>query len=651
MPGFQKRVPPYKPTRTVTIDWPTFNGGLDTLLQDNEIKGNELSQAENIMLTGRGVPTKRWGSQLYHQSGNATGSVRSLHGFYKSNSTIELLALTDDGFLTKKSGASYSTLTGVSWASGPSGLQAYMTQLDDSMYIVHPNRELVKYSNPTLVGFPTIAVPVITGATNLSNATGTTTKAYVMTAVSNVGETAQSTEFTLANQPDSLGGDAGGTLRLIWTGVSTASGILQGFNIYGRSSGNERFLAGVPATTTFWNDDGTVVAKDFSLPPSADSTGGPKAKYVARFQDRLIFAGIEGEPTKVLISGRVPNHEKFDLANGGNYIDIEPDAGDNIVQILTFTDRIIVFKEKSIWQITLSFEQFGNFWITNPELKLITAAIGCIAPGSVVSVDNDAYFLSRNGVRTIGYDKNFAFDTLRTSEISVKIRPYFDSVTYLQKQNATAFYAKNKYGIAFPGKDQMMVFDRERGAWTGPWTLDATVFELFFDENGDEHLLFAQEGSTNVDEFSDTFPGDNGTAIQTIVRTRNEDFGNWSIFKNIKNVFTQLRSVTGSVDVDITIETRTGGEVTAKDFTVTATAGNSGWGADQWGTALWGSTNGTISGGETNFTIRWANLNKTGRLMSMTFRTTDLNANYELLSVRAEAKPLGSGARPTSWRV
>lgn len=650
MPTFAKNIPAYRPGREIEFNWNTFRRGLDTLLQPNEINNDEVVQAENIMLVGRGIPTKRWGTSLYHQAGNATGSVRGLKGFYKSNGTVELLALTDDGYLTTRSGASYTQLSGVSWASGTSGSQAYMAQIEDSTYIVNGARELVRYSNPTLVGFPTIAVPSGLGASNTSNATGATTKAYKVSAVSQVGETIASTAISLPTQPQTLGG-AGGRIRLTWGTVSTASGILQGYNIYGRDLGYERFLGAVDASSTIFIDDGVAIPKEFTFPPTADSTGGPLAKYVKRFQDRLVFGGLNGEPSKVLISGKAPNHEKFDLSYGGNYIKIEPDAGDDIIQIEPFADRIIVWKERSIWQVTLGTEQIGNFFVTTPTLKLITASHGCVAPRSVVPVGNDVFFLSRRGVFSLGYESGFAFDVLRSNEISVKVRPFFESLTVSQKQNAVAAFHDNKYIIAFPGKDQMLVFDRERLAWYGPWTLDATVFETFYDADNNEHLLFAQEGTVNVDEFSKSFIDDKGAAIQTVLRTKTEDFGDWSLFKTIRNVFLQFQNVTGDVGADIRLEQRSGSVVTAKSFTITPNTGNSGWGADVWGTALWGSS--LVAGGGTDAqqTIRWRELNKAARTMQMTIKTTDRNANYELLGIRGNAKPIGSGYRPSSWKT
>lgn len=651
MPTFSSQPQNYKPSKDIPFVWNTFKSGLNTLEQKNEIGNDQITQAQNMMLVGKGIPTKRWGTGLYFQAGNVTGSVRGLKSFYQVSgaaTVVELLAITDDGFLTKLNGASYTRLTGASWASGN---QAYMAQLDNKMYIVNGQRELVRYSLPTLIGFPTIAVPVITGATNLSNATGTNTKGYRMTAVSQAGETVGSTTFNLSAQPVNLGGLAGGTVRLIFTGVSTATGVLQGYNIYGRTPGYERFLANVGVNDTFFDDNGSAIPQEFNFPPTVDTTGGPLAKFITRYQDRLIVANIRGEPTKLMISGRAPNQEKFDISFGGNYLFVEPGTGDEITQIYGFSDRIIVFKERSIWQFTIGIGQIGNFFYANPTLKLITSSYGCIAPGSVVAVENDIYFMTRRGVFSLGYQPNFAFDVLRSNEVSTRVRPFFQSLTVSQQKSAVAAYFDYKYFIAFPGLKQMMVFDRARLAWYGPWNLDSTVFENFTDSAGLQHLLMAASGTVNVDEISSDYISDKGTAIQTILTTKVEDFGDWALFKNIRNIFTNMQSVTGSVGVTIIIETRAGLTQAAKTFTVTPRSGNSGWGADMWGSIPWGSSNAQTGGIDAVVTIKWSNLNKVGRTMQMTFTTTNLQDNYQLLGIRGDVKPLGRGTLPSSWRA
>lgn len=638
----------YKPPKKLTLDWDSFSKGLNTFLQESEIQPDELAQATNLMLTGKGRPTKRWGTGLYFQA-NATGSVRGLKGFYKSDNTNELLALTDEGYLSKRSGASWASINGASWASGN---DVTMAQLNNTMYIMDGNRALTKYSSPTLVGFATLATPTITGATNLSNASGTTIKSYRISTISNVGETLASNSFTLANQPDTLGGLSGGTIRLFYSVASNAS-IAVGVNIYGRDQGYERFIASQPIGATTFDDDGSSTPSDFSFPPTADSTGGPVGKYIKRFQDRLIIAGLTGEPSKVLISGRSPYHERFDLSFGGNFINIEQDAGDNITGIESFRDRIIVFKQKSIWQITLGVEQIGNFFITTPSLQLITASYGCIAPKSIVAVENDIYFLSAEGVNTLGYQSGYAIDTLRTSSISTKVRPFFDALTTDQKEGATATYFNKKYIIAIPGKNQSMMLDVERGAWMGPWTRDANIFEVYLDSNGDKHLLYGNDDSPLVDEYLSSATDDKGSAIQTALKTRQEDFGEFTLFKFLKDIFMQYRNVSGNINVAVRIENKDGTVTSGAigDFNVSSFLGTSGFGADLWGQAVWGTSTQTVTTKSTQQFIKWIKLYKTARTIQFSITTNNVTDNYELLGLHVEGNILGNLNRQSSWKT
>ena len=104
------------------------------------------------------------------------------------------------------------------------------------------------------------------------------------------------------------------------------------------------------------------------------------------------------------------------------------------------------------------------------------------------------------------------------------------------------------------------------------------------------------------------------------------------------------------MDVDIRLEQRSGSVVSAKNFNITPAAGNSGWGADLWGASLWGDSLMGGGGVDTQQTIRWRELNKIARTIQMTVRTDAVNDNYELLGIRGEASPVGSGIRPSVWK-
>ena len=650
MPRFRTKYPEFKSLRKVKFDWGSFKGGLNTLFKDTEIKASELAQAQNLILIGEGVPTKRWGTQLYFNS-SATGVVRGMSGFYQLDGTNELLAITDEGYLNKRNSSTFTQLAGVSWASG---YNVEMTQISNRMYLVGGDRELARYSNPTLVGFPTIGQPLSLGVSQLSGASGPNTWAYRVSHFTAVGETQASNPVTLATQPEDT---SNGTIRVAWTNTSTASGIRLGTNVYKGDLGNETFVASVDGQATFWLDDGAAVPTLFNYPPKTDTTGGVKAKYVVRFQDRLIMAGINGDPSLVMISGAEPLHERFDFGSNGGYVRVEPDAGDDITGLRVKGKKIIVFKERSVWQIILeqrAYKTINDVTLTalDPQVELITASIGCTSHRSITDVENDILFLAsgNRGVFVLGNEPGIIGDILRTNEISVKIRPFFESLTGTEQTNACAVYFNNKYFVGIPGKNQTMVFDRERTAWMGPWTFDANIFHVYYDSSDTPILLKGNDDGPGVEEIGSSITGDLGAAFGTIMRTRREDFGDWSKFKTVENILTLWRNLSGTVDVDIRLEERTGNTITAKSFAVTTGAGNSGWGADMWANTQWGDSEAEGAARDLSEVVKQAFLQKTARNVQLIVETTTLGANYELMEIKGEAQEIGQ-YRPSSWKV
>lgn len=641
----------YKPDKGTELRWDDFRGGLNSFFRDTEIRQDEMSQAYNLILKGKGIPTKRWGTDTYFNfTSTATGSVRSLIGYYPDGSDPELLAITDQGYLGKRDGASYASINGASWASG---YNIEAAQLDEKVYFVSEQNYLKRYNGSALVGFSTIAVPTGLFATQYSGlASGSAKYSYRVTAVSEIGETLACTAYSLPSQPQD---PANGLVRVSWTAVSTASGILKGYNIYGRDAGDERFLGSVGGENTVYWDDGSVTPAEFTYTPLLDTTGGFKAKYIIRWEDRLVFAGIEGEPSKVIISGRVPFHERFGLPYG-NYVRIEPDAGDDITGLAIFGNRLIVFKERSVWQVTLEEIQIGNYTIYDPVPQLITASHGCVSHRTITPVENDIFFLSSRGVYVLGHEPNIAIDVLRTNEVSVKVRDFFNGLTATERKNTCAGYYDNRYIVAVPGKNQSICFDREKLAWTGPWNKDARIFEVFTDADGNEVLVSGEDDRPVILDWDEDYKTDEGSDIETIFKTKREDFGNWTSFKNVKNVYVNFKNTTGNINVNIYMEDRDGGVTNVKSFTITADPleGAAGWGADMFGNTQWGDSEATADTPDTDDYVKWARIHEIGRNLQIevqTVETTGTQNDYELLGIRADVKEIGKGLKGSAWDV
>lgn len=644
MPLPTTRLPQYRPARDLEVSWDSFRRGLNTLLRETELEKNELAQADNIMLVGSGVPTRRWGSANYFLAG-ATGSVRGLKGYYKTDGTNELIALTDWGLLTKKSGASYAICAGASWASG---YDANMVQLNDNLYIVNGVDTFKRYNGTTISSFATLSVPSSLLATKYSGATGSLTYSWRVSAENDVGETLASTAVTLGYLPQDM---TTASVLISWTTSSPSSGV-KGYVIYGREAGNETFLSRINSSSRSFLDDGTNEPAVLSEPPTADSTGGPIAKYIIKQDNRLILGNISGKKSRVMFSGKLQNAEKFHWSQGGGYIDIDIDSGDDITGLELFQNKIVVFKEKSIWELTIGTVTIGNWTIANPTVSAITNSHGAVSNKTIVPVENDVFFLTRKGVYVLGYEPNI-LNVLRTNEISARVRPFFDNLSYSDLQQASAEYIDKRYLVSFPSIKKTIAYDRERLAWTGPWitTFGINNWHVYFDSDGVQKWLAGDSSDSYVSDFHSGYTNDKGTAFNTILRTKKENFGDWSVFKTIKDLFLNFRNVQGEVGVQVQIEDRSGAVNVVESFSVSTTSANSGWGSSLWGNTLWGDseTHGTKT--NINDLVKWVLLNKTARSIQLDIRTSGSNDNYELLGVRMNARPQSKGATPSSWRA
>lgn len=647
MPLTPLKPPSYTPPKESVITWDTWRKGLNTLLRENEIDGAEMVQSTNLILTGSGVPTKRWGSADFFTAG-ATGGTNFVFPIKDATDTQQVLAFTDWGFMTKQSGGSYTMLTGASW---PSGADIGGTQLGGNAYLVSTKRELVRYDFSNLVAFATLTSPTGVTITNMSSATGTTTWSWRITAVGKSGgETLASTPVSAATLPQDLKSTI---MRVRWTAVSAASGDLLGYNIYRGSQGDERWIGGVDELTTSFDDVGTPSPDVFRQVPVADGTGGVKAKYIVRYQDRLIISGIPGEPTKVLISGRYPDQERFDWYAGGGFVNIEPDSGQDVTGLGIHQEKLVVFKENSVWQVTLNQITFGNYIILDPQYKLLTASQGCTSHRSIVPVENDLMFANRKGLYILRYEPQL-LTVLNANEISAKIRPFFESLAEADHVASSAAFIDKKYVISYPVTKQTIVFDRERLAFSGPWSTPFGInhWAKYIDSNGMERWIVADSSDNIVSEFSKNYVDDKATAIRTIFKSKKEDFKDWTLFKTINEVYMNFRAVVGSVDVNIYIQDRQDNTIVAKSFTITSTgsSGTSGIGTDQFGLAQFGMTNNTVQTISVELP-RKSFIYKTSRTFQVEVRTTGRTDNYELLGVKAIAIPQARGNSPSAWNV
>lgn len=631
MPGYRE-VPNISPPKSLNAEWKDFRKGLNLLLRPTELGNDEMAQADNIMLAGSGVPTGRWGSVNYF-SANATGIVRGFGTFVDTASGInELLALTDQGYLIKQDTPT-TAITGQSW---PSGSSIEAEQLGGKTYIFSENVPMTVYDGVDLSVYATLSAPTGLAATNFSGVTGSYNYSWKVTTVSDTGETNPSTNVALNQLPQDLSDTE---IHVFWT-LATGTNV-QGYQVYRGLPGDETLLAAVGPSVSKYVDRGEAPS-EIVEPPLSNNTGGVESKYVAKFKDRLLAVDAK-DPNKLLISGRYPNHDKFSWYYGGGYVYIDPDSGDDItgITVQPGTDRIVVYKNYSHYAVELSSVQIGNFLVLDPVYQPISTSVGASAHRTIQTVENDTFYFGRSGIYVTGYEPNF-LNIIRTNEISARIRPYLSQLSEQDYRTANALYVDNKYLLSFPRRKEVVVYDRERGAFAGIWKLPWGIASMinYIDGDGNERWVQGSYNNNSVYYFNESAKTDNGSAINKTLRTNKEIFKDWSLFKTINLFSTLFRRVNGTVTVNLLVENRDGSTSVAKSFDLisSSTLGNIGWGINTWGEATWGESAGTVVVGSEE-TSTYSHLFKTARLIQVEVLTTQAGSNFELLGLNIIATP------------
>lgn len=170
----------------------------------------------------------------------------------------------------------------------------------------------------------------------------------------------------------------------------------------------------------------------------------PKSKVVENLElgqykiiqmyDRLVFyKGQEIWFSDINNFGYIPNY---------NFILVPIDNNDEIVKIIFFRNSYIIFTKNKIFKIMGSFES------ATLALDKVSDDVGCVAPESAVLIENELFFISTRGLRSL------KSDVFRENLDNLK---RFDEKIY-------PLVTTNEYATAIAYKDQYLLFSNLRGA-------------------------------------------------------------------------------------------------------------------------------------------------------------------------------------------
>lgn len=604
--------------------------GTNTLVSSTQIRPDELASGIDIQLIEDGkVQCPRDGQAYY---GNTNGSrVTGLYPFYKSDGTKKLLRTTATRLQVHNT--STDDFDNVSGYTYTTGLNSEAVMAYDRLYLINGTDPITYYDGTSITSFTAISAPSAPTPTRTGTA-GTYTFSYKITAVTAVGETEPSSAGSTTLNQSTL--DTTSYMTVTWSTVTNAIG----YNVYGRKDGEWYFMAYLEgnSSTTYVDKNQDTPSEAFT-PPEANSTGGVTGKYIALYKDSLFVYGDPDNPSRLYYSGGGDKIHDFTVNGGGGFIDVSKNDGQKGTQVIPFKNTLIVFKERSVYQF--SFTSAGL-----PQIIQVTNAVGCIAPRSVVAVENDIFFASERGIFTIGNEAGFSFDVLRTNELSSRVRSIFQSInpTYLDRIAATYATKNNVNYVIFSytpsgqtTNSKALVYDRERLGWIEWTNIKANCWTSYVDSTGATRVLYGDDSSGYVKEIL-TGDDDFGVAIQGSFKLRAESFKTGlDEHKKLKDISVVLREPQGSVNLSVVVD----GSETDFSANIATISPSINFGHYVLSRFLLGVSYGTgaVTSSDDIVLRTKKNVNLDGKSFQLSFNNGSSGASFVLLQTTLTAKP------------
>ena len=185
--------------------------------------------------------------------------------------------------------------------------------------------------------------------------------------------------------------------------------------------------------------DGATTA-DITTPP-ADWATTNQPYFGLTHEGRLWGGGNDNDPHRLYYS-LTTDHEDFTTAGAGT-IAVYPGEGERLVGAVSFKGFIICFKyPEGIYAVDTT-----NVTVANWKVKRISKKIGAAWYGCIEQVEDDIYFMDRNGeIRTLSSIQEFG-DVGTTSVTDLhKLTPFIRDTLSFKRNNRwrMAYYATKK---------------------------------------------------------------------------------------------------------------------------------------------------------------------------------------------------------------
>lgn len=646
-----------KKTGKLSLKIDSSRGGTNRLLDEARISSTEVVNALNLIQVQDGLYKPRWGTDYYGADYGATpdGSTE----FLKSDQTTELITVAGGKVYKSTNGGSITEVTGATFTAG---LTCYFMQIAGFLYIANGTDPLARYDGSTLTTYTEINAPNgLTGTATSSISAVSGISIYgIVTALNSVGETIGSSEVQVyVNKIRDQWISTSDKITWSWTAVSGADR----YQLYiSDTQGYEELLTSV--TGTSFTDDGTIATNPYIAVPLDNTTAAPKFKSMVVSGNRIWATNNPNSPYTVYFSGTGQYMGVFSDFYGGGWINLEKGGRETPVKVVHYQSgqgegRATVLCKTpegrgAVWQLTISTATVGETSFSVPSAVKIVGSSGTESINGTIATNNDIMFPNRRGWYNLGPQQNF-YGLLRTNEISVKIRPYWNSLIGSKLSGICSYFKDAKVFISVPtssiGNNRIIIFDTEKNNWTIDWSFGAKQFLEYTDTNGVTHFLYVPILGNKLIEISENIAGDLGSAFETSFETgRISVSKEWKDFVKVQRVYIKLGNPRGTINLEVSGSQKSKGFSTVASKQIVPSSSQTGMGFDLMGDFLMGDTDGVPDTFSDSADIRYLKVNKKVRDVKIKVTSNTVDSDYVIHGFIITGKPVSTRS-PNTWKL
>jgi len=309
-----------------------------------------------------------------------------------------------------------------------------------------------------------------------------------------------------------------------------------------------------------------------------------KAKYTETFENYVFLANVTVDGTQHttrLYWSCINEPETWDAAD---FNEIGYKDGQQITGIKSLGDRLVIFKESSIWVAFFTGSSDIPFTFQRTQ-----SDVGCVSGGSIQAANNALLFANSDGL--------YFFDGNNSDKLSNKINNTINNFKNTQFPHIVSALqgTKNRYWASYQtsaaaNPDRVLTFDTYNSGFSIYKGINANAYAVF-NYNGEERIYFGDfsgyvyRGDTGTSDY----PINVQTAIDGYVRTRWFHYGDLVNKKGIPNIVVYYECSTATLSMSYSYDLTDADDYT-QSFSIAC--GGGAWDSAIWDTDTWGRTGG-----------------------------------------------------------